>query len=41
MIANGILNEFKPRIIAINDETMHQNWYNKQEFDAIIERFEY
>ncbi len=41
MIANGILNEFKPRIIAINDETMRQNWYNKQEFDAIIERFEY
>jgi len=41
MIANGIVNEFKPRIIAINDETMRQNWYNKQEFDAIIERFEY
>lgn len=41
MIANGILNDFKPRIIAINDETMRQNWYNKQEFDAIIERFEY
>ena len=41
MIANGILNEFKPRIIAINNETMHQNWFNKQEFDAIIERFEY
>jgi hypothetical protein len=41
MIANGILNEFKPRIIAINDEAMRQNWYNKQEFEAIIERFEY
>jgi hypothetical protein len=41
MIANGILNEFKPRIIAINEETMRQNWYNRQEFDAIIERFEY
>jgi hypothetical protein len=41
MIANGILNEFKPRIIAINDETMRQKWYNRQEFDAIIERFEY
>jgi hypothetical protein len=41
MIANGILNDFKPRIITINDETMRQNWYNKQEFDAIIERFEY
>lgn len=41
MIANGILNEFKRRIVAINDETMRQNWYNKQEFDAVIERFEY
>lgn len=41
MIANGILNDFKTRIIAINNETMRQNWYNKQEFDAIIERFEY
>ncbi len=41
MIANGILNEFKSRIIAINNETMRQNWFNKQEFDAIIERFEY
>ena len=41
MIANGILNEFKPRIIGINDETMRQNWSNKKEFDAIIERFEY
>jgi len=41
MIANGILNEFKPRIIAVNNETAHQNWFNKQEFDTIIERFEY
>ena len=41
MISNGILNEFKSRIIAINNETSHQNWYNKQEFDAIIQRFEY
>jgi hypothetical protein len=41
MIANGILEEFKTRIAAINDETMRQNWYNKEEFNAIIERFEY
>jgi hypothetical protein len=40
MIANGILKEFKSRIIAINDETMYQKWYNHQEFEAIIERFE-
>lgn len=41
MIANGILDEFAPRILAINNETVRQNWYNKQEFSAIIERFEY
>jgi putative NIF3 family GTP cyclohydrolase 1 type 2 len=41
MIANGILEEFKPRIIAINEETRRQKWFNKEEFNAVIERFEY
>ena len=41
MIANGILNEFKSRIVAITDETVKQDWFNKQEFEAIMERFEY
>lgn len=41
MITNGILNDFKTRIIAINKETMNQKWYNAPEFDAILERFEY
>jgi hypothetical protein len=41
MISNGILEEFKSRILAINDEVMEQKWYNKEEFNAIIERFEY
>ena len=41
MIANGILEEFKSRLIAINEETMRQNWFNKEQFNAIIERFEY
>jgi hypothetical protein len=41
MIANGILAEFKSRIVAISDETIKQDWFNKQEFEAIIERFEY
>jgi hypothetical protein len=41
MISNGILEEFKSRIVSINKETMRQNWYNKEEFNAIIERFEY
>ena len=41
MIANGILEEFKSRITAISNETMRQNWYNKEEFNAVIERLEY
>ncbi|RBN51454.1 DUF6155 family protein [Flavobacterium psychrolimnae] len=41
LIANGILNDFKPRIIAIHNETVKQKWYNEPEFNAIIERFEY
>lgn len=41
MIANGILNEFKSRIVAINNGTIKQDWFNKQEFEAIVERFEY
>lgn len=41
MIANGILEEFKPRIAAISNETMRQNWYNKEQFNAVVERFEY
>lgn len=41
MIANGILEEFIPRILKINDETSHQNWFNKNEFNAVIERFQY
>ena len=41
MVANGILEEFKTRIMAINNQTIRQNWFNKEEFSAIIERFEY
>ncbi len=41
MIANGILEDFKSRIIAISTETYNQNWFNKEEFNAIVERFEY
>ncbi len=41
MIANGVIEEFKPRILAIANETHLQNWFNKEEFSAIIERFEY
>jgi hypothetical protein len=41
MISNGILEEFKTRIVGISNETMRQNWYNKEEFNTVIERFEY
>lgn len=41
MIANGILDEFKPRILKINKESIDQNWFNTSEFNAVIERFEY
>jgi hypothetical protein len=40
MIANGIVNEFKARIIAINNQPIAQNWYNAPEFEAILERLE-
>lgn len=41
LISNGILAEFKKRIIAINDETVAQKWKNNSEFQAIIERLDY
>jgi len=41
MIAKGILEDFKSRILAINNESFRQNWFNKEEFNAIVERFEY
>ena len=40
MISNGIISEFKTRIVAITNETIQQNWFNKEEFATIIERFE-
>ena len=41
LISNGILADFKTRIIAIHNQTIAQKWYNEPEFNAIIERFEY
>jgi hypothetical protein len=41
MISNGVLDEFKTRIVSISNESSRQNWFNKEEFSAIIERFEY
>ena len=41
LIANGILSDFKTRILAIHNETIVQKWYNEPEFNVIIERFQY
>ncbi len=41
LIENGILNEFKNRVVAIKEQAIQQNWINSYEFNAIIERFEY
>jgi hypothetical protein len=40
LIEHGIFNEFQSRVVAINDETNHQNWSNQHEFNAVMERFE-
>lgn len=41
MISNGILDEFKSRIVGISNESLTQNWLNRESFSAIVERFEY
>jgi len=41
IIEKGILEDFKSRVVAIKEETIKQNWMNKFEFDAIVERFDY
>ena len=41
MIENGILYEFYKRLMAINNETVSQNWINHTEFNAIVARLDY
>jgi hypothetical protein len=41
MIDKGILYEFQTRVIAVKNEAINQEWINKYEFIAIVERFEY
>ncbi|SEF95079.1 DUF6155 family protein [Flavobacterium urumqiense] len=41
LIANGIINDFKTRIISIHNQSIKQKWHNEPEFNAIIERLEY
>ena len=40
MIENGILNEFLDRVVAIKEEADRQNWMNKYEFDAFVEKID-
>ena len=41
VIVNGILPDFKARIVAIHNEILVQKWRNQALFSAIIEAFEY
>lgn len=41
MIEKGILYEFKSRVMAIEKESDKQQWQNRYEFNALVERFEY
>jgi len=41
LIAEGILSEFQNRVVAVRDEAFQQDWINKFEFDALVERFHY
>lgn len=41
MIEKGILDDFKSRLVAIQEETNSQNWLNKYEFNTTVERFDY
>ncbi|NAS30591.1 hypothetical protein GTQ40_06385 [Flavobacteriaceae bacterium R38] len=37
IIQNGILNDFKPRLLKIYAETQHQDWLNQYDFEMAIE----
>jgi hypothetical protein len=41
MIEHAILYEFQSRVEAIKDEAIRQDWFNKFEFNALVERFDY
>lgn len=40
VISNGMLKDFKTRILAIHNNTVLQKWYNEPEFNAVIERLD-
>ncbi|RKR05401.1 hypothetical protein C8C83_4748 [Flavobacterium sp. 90] len=39
-ISNGILSDFRERIIAIEQETIQQKWKNKYDFEAILDKID-
>lgn len=41
LIANGIINDFKTRLLTIHNQTIKQKWHNEPEFNAVMERLEY
>ena len=41
MIEKNILYEFHNRVVVVKEESIRQNWINKYDFNAIVERFEY
>jgi Family of unknown function (DUF6155) len=40
VISNGILNEFKPRILAVEQETIQQKWKNRYDFETILDKID-
>lgn len=40
VISNGILNEFKARIIAIQQQSIQQKWKNKYDFEIILDKID-
>ena len=41
MIEKGILYEYENRVVDIKNEACNQNWVNRSEFEAVVERFDY
>ncbi|MEP6930980.1 MAG: DUF6155 family protein [Flavobacterium sp.] len=40
VISNGILNEFKERIAAVEQQTIQQKWKNRYDFETILEKID-
>lgn len=40
IISNGVLSEFKTRILEIQQQTIQQKWKNKYDFEAILDKID-